>query len=169
MLWRFLRAESQTTKGKFSFLLASTNPYFVEEAAVGGEDNPLHRFVRPRYLPMFTPSERSDMLRRLGKPMGVSFDDGALALIHSEYGGHPFISRQFCSFVSRELPERPLVITELRTKKSIDRFHGQLRNDLDSILKVLSDYYPDEYRLFELLHSDWSIFNPPGGSIFDRR
>jgi AAA+ ATPase superfamily predicted ATPase len=148
-LWRFLRGESITSEGKFVFLLASTNPFFVEEAAFQGEDNPLHRFVRPVYLPMFMKNDIALMLRDLGKKMAVVIDDEAIDLIYSEYGGHPFLSRQFCSFISRELAERPLHLNKDRVKKSIDRFHGQLRADLDAILKIFQDYYPDEYTLFE--------------------
>jgi len=153
-LWRFLRAESQTTKGRFVFLVASTNPYFVEEAAFNGEDNPLHGFVRPRYLPLFTVDELSDMLRKLGKPMGVEFEDAALRRVHFEYGGHPWISRQFCSFVACELRDRPLSLNEARVDKSIERYQGELRDKIDSILKVLTDYYPDEYQLFEKFSRD---------------
>ena len=145
--WRLLRSESQTMHGRFMFLVASTNPYFVEAAQFDGEDNPLYRFIRPVFVPMFSHADLEVMLGDLGKPMGVFLDDAAIETILVEYGGHPFLSRQLCSFISKELPERELHITGNKVQKSLPQFRAYSRSDMDAILKVFGDFYPDELKI----------------------
>jgi hypothetical protein len=153
-LWRLLRSVSQTMDGKFVFLVASTNPYFVESARVETEDNPLYQFLRVKYLPMFSHSDLRTMLTKLGKPMGIAFDDDALSLIHSEFGGHPFLSRQLCSAIAKDLGERPLTVEGRNVEVSILKHRGSFRADLDAILKIFSDFYPEEYALLSVLNND---------------
>jgi hypothetical protein len=153
-LWRLLRSESQTMGGKFVFLVASTNPYFIESAQFAGEDNPIYRFIKPTYLPMFSIDDLSDMLRKLGKPMGVTFTDDALRSIHAEFGGHPFLSRQLCSAISKDLAERPLEVNSRNVEKSIERHASSFRGDIDAILKVFADFYPEERSLLDALGAD---------------
>lgn len=153
-LWRLMRSESQSRAGKFVFLVASTNPYFTEVANVAGEDNPLYRFIRSQYLAPFDVSELTQMLGRLGKPMGVSFEAPAVELIHSWFGGHPFLSRQLCSAIAKALPERPLSVNARNVQVSIDTNGPQFRGDLDAILKVFSDFYPEERVILEEMVKD---------------
>jgi hypothetical protein len=153
-LWRLLRAESQSKPGKFVFLVASTNPYFVEEASVAQEDNPLYRFIKPRFLNPFSIGDLTEMVEKLGRPMGVGFDGGAVEAIHAWFGGHPFLSRQLCSAIARDLPERPLNVTERDVELAIRRHASHFRVDLDAILKVFSDYYPEERQVLQELAKD---------------
>jgi hypothetical protein len=152
--WRVLRSQSQTTDGKFVFLIASTNPYFIETSKLESEDNPLYRFLKSRYLPMFTFAELNDMLHSLGTPMGISFTDGALEIIHAEFGGHPFLSRQLCSEVARDLENRPLVVEDRHVRKTLERYRLAERDDIEAILKVFADFYPEEHELLEALSKD---------------
>jgi hypothetical protein len=152
--WRLLRTISQTIPGQFVFLVASTNPYFVETSKVGDEDNPLYKFLRARYLQMFTLEELGNMLRNLGKPMGITFEDGAIAEIHDEFGGHPFLSRQLCSAIRKDLPQRPLHISQRNAQRSIELHRSATRADIDSILKVFSDFYPEEFETLRVIESD---------------
>lgn len=150
-LWRLLRAESQTNPGKFVFLVASTNPYFTEVANVADEDNPLYQFIKPRYLSPFSVDNLAEMIEKLGRPMGISFRSDAVEAIHSWFGGHPFLSRQLCSAVARDLPERPLTVNARNVEISIATHAAQFRGDLDAILKVFNDYYPEERQVLEEL------------------
>lgn len=150
-LWRLLRAQSQTMSGQFVFLVASTNPYFIESAKFSGEDNPIYRFIKPIYLKMFDSSDLSDMLNKLARPMGITFTEEALGAIHGYFGGHPFLSRQLCSAIASDLPERPLHVDEAKVARTIQRHGPGFRDDLDAILKVFSDFYPDEYELLKTL------------------
>lgn len=153
-LWRMLRAESQARAGKFVFLVASTNPYFTEVANVANEDNPLYRFIRPRYLSPFTSDDLFEMINKLGKPMGVAFGREAVNSIHEWFGGHPFLSRQICSAIARDLPERPLTVNARNVEHSIETHGPQFRGDLDAILKVFDDYYPEERQVLEEIARD---------------
>ena len=153
-LWRLIRAQSQTMSGQFVFLVASTNPYFIESAKFAGEDNPIYRFIRAHYLSMFTGEELAEMLRKLARPMGITFADAALEAIHRYFGGHPFLSRQLCSAIASDLPQRPLHVDEANVQRTIQRHAAGFRDDLDAILKVFSDFYPDEFDLLTVLGKD---------------
>ena len=153
-LWRLLRSESQNSAGKFVFLLASTNPYFTETPSFENEDNPLYRFVRATYLTMFEIDELTQMLQSLGRPMGVSFEEDAIREIFMEFGGSPFLSRQLCSHITKELGTRPLHVTKRNVEKGIQTFRAAAREDMDAILKVLADFYPEELALLRSFHSD---------------
>ncbi len=153
-LWRLLRAQSQTMAGKFAFLVASTNPYFIESAKFSGEDNPIYRFIKAHYLKMFTGEELSDMLRKLAQPMGITFSENALLAIHRYFGGHPFLSRQLCTALAADLPQRPLHVEDVNVQRTIQRHAAGFRDDLDAILKVFSDFYPDEFDLLSALGHD---------------
>lgn len=153
-LWRLLRSEAQARSGKFTFLVAATNPYFVESAKFNDEDNPLYRFIRPIYLPMFSPADLSEMLHKLGKPMGVTFRTNALEEIYRHFGGHPLLSRQLCSAIAKDLHERPLEVDARHVRQTLQRKGELFNNDMDAILKVFSDYYPDEFSLLQSLAKD---------------
>jgi hypothetical protein len=152
--WRLLRSVAQNQTGQFVFLVASTNPYFVEAAKVNDEDNPLYRYLKTRYLQMFTVEELGFMLRYLGKPMGIAFEDGAIDEIHKEFGGHPFLSRQLCSAIGKDLPERPLTITDRQARRSIESHRVATRSDIDAILKVFADFYPEEFETLKSIQED---------------
>ncbi|HUZ48980.1 MAG TPA: hypothetical protein VMW12_04445 [Candidatus Dormibacteraeota bacterium] len=153
-LWRLMRSESQIRAGKFVFLVASTNPYFAEVANVAGEDNPLYRFIKARYLTPFGVDDLAEMIGKLGQPMGVSFQREAVESIHEWFGGHPFLSRQLCSAIARDLPERPLIANARNVDISIESNGSQFRGDLDAILKLFSDFYPEEREILQELAED---------------
>jgi hypothetical protein len=150
-LWRLLRALSQSLSGRFVFLVASTNPYFVEEPIFQDEDNPLYAFVKATYLGLFTYPQLSDMLSTLGRRMGINFDSKALEILFDEYGGHPYLSRRLCSFIAATHPERPLTVTSAMMQTDIGAFFEQIVVDHRGILQVFKEYYPDEHSLMELL------------------
>lgn len=153
-LWRLLRAVSQELRGKFVFLVASTSPYFIEAAKVTSEDNPIYRFIKPQYLSMFNKADLGDMLTKLGKPMGITFSLDAIDKIHEYFGGHPFLSRQLCSAIAADLPMRPLHVERSNVERTIQHHAAGFKDDLDAILKVFSDFYPDEFDLLCKLGKD---------------
>lgn len=153
-LWRLLRSVSQQQQGKFVFLVASTNPYFIEAAKVTTEDNPIYRFIKPQYLNMFSRADLADMLIKLAKPMGITFVPDALDKIHEYFGGHPFLSRQLCSAIAADLPTRPLHVEKANVEKTIQQHAAGFKDDLDAILKVFSDFYPEEFDLLCKLGKD---------------
>lgn len=152
--WRLLRAVSQELRGRFVFFVASTSPYFIEAAKVTSEDNPIYRFIKPQYLSMFSKTDLADMLRKLAKPMGITFSPDALDRIHEYFGGHPFLSRQLCSAIAADLPERPLHVEKSNVDRTIQYHAAGFRDDLDAILKVFADFYPDEFDLLCKLGKD---------------
>ncbi|MCS5967306.1 hypothetical protein LNP26_00195 [Klebsiella variicola subsp. variicola] len=54
--------------------------------------------------------------------MGIKFAKGAVPAIVKLTGGHPFFSRQFCSFLAEKYIDRPLLITEAIIEESVDQY-----------------------------------------------
>ena len=143
-LWRMLRATHQQVSGRLVFLMASTNPFFSEQAEFDDQDNPMYRFVKPYYLQFFEKIELTDMLSRLGRPMGIHFEEECFDIICREYGGHPFLSRQLCSHLSRYNAARPLQVSAKMMLAAKIKSQGQVHSDMNGILKIFRDYYPIE-------------------------
>jgi hypothetical protein len=101
------------------------------------------------------------MVRKLGRFMGLKFDELLYAKLTDDYGGHPFLIRQICSKIHRHCKgERPVNVT----KKIYEDVRSMSKIDTDQylemILQVLMDWYPDEYEMINFLsHGDYESFN----------
>jgi hypothetical protein len=81
-------------------LAAGINPNLVELAHLYGRPNPLFQFLRIHYIEPLDREELAKMVRTLGKKTGLKFTDArTIDELQAEYGGHPLLSRQACSFV----------------------------------------------------------------------
>lgn len=130
---------------QFVFLLASTNPNFIRQE-FHGVQNPLLASIDDRYVELFTIRQLTEMLQNLGRPMGVTLSQGALAEIYRLFGGHPFLSRQFCSILCERV-NGPITFTTEDVRNVYAERQGLLDNDFLTILENLRVIFPTEYRL----------------------
>lgn len=81
-------------------LCAGVNPALFEHPQIRGVANPLYQFARLKFIAPLDREELAQMVRTLGKRTGMRFRDAELidALLR-EYGGHPLLTRQACSYV----------------------------------------------------------------------
>ena len=103
MLWSV-----QSEIRRISFIVAGVNPYLVELDLVDGIQNPVFGIIKHVMLTGMSLDDLGIMIRRIGRQMGLDFDDNAVGYIHSHYGGHPLLSRLACSFTNKKIMERTL-------------------------------------------------------------
>ena len=54
------------------------------------------------------------MVRKLGRIMGLRFDEIIYGKLTEDFGGHPFLIRHVCSVINRISPaERPVIVDKI--------------------------------------------------------
>ena len=110
LFWQTLRGFYQRHQSVFTYMLVGTNPSCVEQSMIAGHENPLFGSIPSDYVPSFTVEQTREMVRKLGRYMGLHFDEMLYAKLVEDFGGHPFLIRQFCSEIHKackgDRPER---------------------------------------------------------------
>ncbi|WP_445620503.1 hypothetical protein ACUN8C_00855 [Kushneria sp. Sum13] len=137
-----------------SFIIAGVNPTIVEKDSINGIQNPLFGIVPHQYLTGLCSEEVKIMIKKLGKRMGLKFESDTCCKIHNWYGGHPLLTRQACSNLNTFLNgknEKPIQVDG----KKFNEHKGQIDRELvfysDHVISEIRQFYPEEYRLLELL------------------
>jgi hypothetical protein len=125
--------------------------------SIGGVQNPLFGIVSYQFLRGLTEDETRNMIRTLGKRMGLKFDHEAANYIFERYGGHPLLTRMACSTTNNIIKEnnedRPVNITSFRLKNEEQERDAELIFYCRHVVSELKQFYPDEYEMLELLAS----------------
>ena len=150
--WQTLRAFFQRNPAVFTYMLVGTNPNSVEKTKINGHENPLYSSVPSIYIPSFTLDQTRDMTGTLAKYVGLNFDDLVFARLTEDYGGHPFLIRQACSYLNKHCPgERPLAVDKPLYKDLMKAFSRDASSYLEMIVEVLREFYLDEYQMLKFL------------------
>ncbi len=148
--WQSIRSAFQQTDNVFSFCIFGTNPKCIEVPTILGKDNPIFNAFQPHYIPGFDQDRVREMVRRLGRLMGIKFDEGIYTRLTEDYGGHPFLIRQVCSAIAKQYPARPVQIDRLKYFAVRDAFNRE--NDyFNMLLEVLRQFYSEEYEMLTML------------------
>lgn len=151
-LWQTLRTVFQKHDNLLSYLIVGTNPLCVEQAKIGGKDNPIFNGIPFEYIDRFDVPQTREMVKRLGNFMGLKFEEIIYARLTEEYGGHPFLIRHVCSLINNlNKTERPTIINRLLYEEAKKEFDLRYHNYIEMILGVLEEYYIDEYNMLVLL------------------
>jgi hypothetical protein len=160
LFWQTLRSAYHQLQGKsiFTFLIAGTNPLCVEKSSINGSDNPLFQQFKPTFIAPFEIEHTKDMVQRLGGYMGLIFTDEICTHLNEDFGGHPLLIRQMCSFIHRQIigerKQRPFEIDKAfynQCKKNFYESESGFIKYVQMILCVLENNYPDEYYMLEQL------------------
>lgn len=156
LFWQSLRSIFQRNPNLLSYLIVGTNPTCIELPKIENIDNPIFNHFNPMYIPGFDFKDTREMVRKLGKRMGLQFDEAIYSRLTDDFGGHPFLMRHVCSLVSREVKEleRPVRIGRQSYQNAKKEFSLNYSNYLEMIISVLKDYYPDEYEMLTMLAND---------------
>jgi len=150
--WQTLRSLFQRRSELFSYLLVGTNPLCVEMARVGGADNPIFAQVPIEYVPGFGVSDTRDMVRKLGRTMGLEFDEILYGFLTDDFGGHPYLIRHVCSVINRLCQTaRPVKVDKTLYVNAVDRFGKEYSSHVEMILGVLKTSFPDEFDMLRFL------------------
>lgn len=147
----------QTIYKNLVFILAGVNPSVVETDTVSGVQNPLFGIVPSVFLKGFEEEEVKNLVRTLGKRMGMKFTLEANHFLFNKYGGHPLLTRLACSWLNKyflihKIP-KPVELLESVLLQTQDDRDSDLTFYCKHIVSELKDFYPDEYEMLELLSS----------------
>ena len=159
--WKAIRSIYQSRKNKyFSFCIVGTNPVCIEYPQILHADNPIFKAVEPTFIQGFNRAQTRKMIRTLGRVMGISFEESIYQKLTDEYGGHPFLIRHVCSYISQKNIKRPITISKTNYENGKQEFNKQETEYFDMILGVLKDFYKEEYELLTYLAvKDYDTFH----------
>ena len=71
LFWQSLRSMFQRNNNFISYLIVGTNPTCIELPKIDNIDNPIFNHFNPLYIPGFEIKDTREMVRKLGKRMGL--------------------------------------------------------------------------------------------------
>lgn len=149
--WQSIRSAYQNSpRGVFTFCILGTNAKCIEEPLIQGADNPIFNIFQPKYIPGFNVSQTREMVRKLGRLMGIKFDEVIYSKLTEDYGGHPFLVRRVCSMIAQNYPDRPVAIDRIKYQTIRDKFNKE-SDYFKMLLEVLKQFYEIEYEMLEYL------------------
>jgi len=155
LFWQTMRYFYQRNSSVLTYMLVGTNPNCVETPTFGIHDNPLFCSIPIQYVPSFDVEKTREMVRKLGRYMGIKFDNLIYSKLTDDFGGHPFLIRQMCSYLNSLCNgNRPSTIDKPLYERAKKQFLYQSKQYVEMILQVLLDWYPDEYDMLVLLAND---------------
>lgn len=158
--WKAIRSTYQMSGSKFTYCIVGTNPICIEYSKIEHAENPIFCGVTPVYVPGFSVSQTRNMVRKLGRIMGLKFDETLYSKMTEDYGGHPFLIRRLCSFISNEFTDRPVTIDRIKYSSCKEEFNKTQGKYFDMLLDVLIEFFPLEYEMLKYLAiGDKSTFN----------
>lgn len=163
--WQVLRGTYQKfrTENVFTYLITGTNPRCIEKPSINKVDNPIFAQFPPIYIAAFDVIQTKEMIDRLGGYMGLIFDDVVCGKLVEDFGGHPMLMRQVCSYIHHSIIEnRPYTINKTQYEKLKEKFLND-ENGFDKyavmVLEVLNNWYNDEHYMLTLLSiGDYQTF-----------
>lgn len=159
--WQTLRSIFQKLDNVFSYMVIGTNPLCVETPTVWGKDNPIFNQLPYEYIPGFDVPQTREMVRKIGRIMGLKFDEIIYGKLTDDFGGHPYLIRHVCSVINRITPPtRPTQIDKNIYEQAKNIFIRDYTSYIEMILEVLSRFYNEEHEmLVYLANGDMKIFN----------
>ncbi|HEY2042656.1 MAG TPA: hypothetical protein VGH11_08270 [Jatrophihabitans sp.] len=149
----FIQRRDMQGKSRPVLLCAGVDPGLFERPKIRRLANPLYQFASIQFIKPMDRDELQEMVRTLGKRTGMRFREHELIdRLLSEYGGHPLLTRQACSFVHRRRPRA--VVPYQVTLDDIDRATTATGpgTPLDHALDVpasFEEWYPEESALLD--------------------
>lgn len=143
--WKGLRALHQASNGAFCYIIAGVNPHILETDLIGRHDNPLFSTMHEYYLEPFDRGTTTEMVRQLARTMGIRVEPEVYDQLFRVYGGHPFLTRQACSYLVKSISARPGVLNMAHLEKHQAALDRRLDRNVKQILTVLATWYPEEY------------------------
>ena len=158
-------AQTERYRGLLSSVVVAANAAISERGYWEGRENPVFALYRPVFLPPLSENECVEMIRTLGKGMSVYWEDGAIRLVFTETGGHPFLTRALCSQITRRHTTRPLMVTYDMVVEQIPHFIREEGDKLEQITELMRNNFPDEETLLEQIALDEAPTELPDESL----
>ena len=152
--WQLLWS-TQSEIRRISFIIAGVNPYSVELDLIDGIQNPVFGIVRRSMITGMNRDDVHAMVKRIGKQMGLDFEDSSLDYLYQRYGGHPLLTRMACSYTNKRIADRqlsrPVKLDASNLKNTELERDSELQFYCRHIVSELIEFYKDEYQMLEML------------------
>lgn len=96
-LFRLLRGWAQTRQGDVSLILVGRDPTYLSAPEIDGVTSALMAWCIPMWLGPLHPLKAGELLRMLGRRVGLHVGPVSTAVAQRWTGGHPLLHRQFGS------------------------------------------------------------------------
>lgn len=145
-------------KDSIGIVCAGVDPAIFERPLLDGRDNLLYKFVRLSFLSPMKKDEMQEMVRSLGRRMGLRYRDPAtIDFLFREFGGHPLLTRKACSAAAGTRPDDVIpwhVPLEALQETLHRRGPNTPRTEVADVLKSFADWFGDEAAMLPLLWSE---------------
>jgi photosystem II stability/assembly factor-like uncharacterized protein len=108
--------------GRLSLVVASLNPSINRINAWNSEQNPSFNLFQETYLSPLTQEDCIQMVRNIGRQVGLVYSDESLEAIAALSGGHPFLARQLCSLLYKQRGRQPGQIEAADVPAAVEHF-----------------------------------------------
>ncbi len=96
-LFRLLRGWAQTRQGCVSLILVGRDPTYLSAPEIEGVTSALTAWCTPMWLGPLDPLNAVELLRKIGRRVGLNIGPASAELAQRWTGGHPLLHRQFGS------------------------------------------------------------------------
>jgi excisionase family DNA binding protein len=157
--------QTERYRGLLSSVVVAANASISERGYWESRENPVFALYKTVFLPPFSEEECVEMIRTLGQGMSVRWEDEAVKIIFSETGGHPFLTRLFCSRIIQHYRTRPLIVTAEMVRDQIVPFIRSEGSNLEQITELLHRNFPEEEEFLLQIALDEAPDNLPDESL----
>jgi hypothetical protein len=98
------------------------------------------RCKRKIALSSLTEEQCNGMITSLGAQMGLRYSEETLSRLYYETGGHPYVTRQVCSLIAKNLRRSKIIPTDPNTDDYIDVQVRDVELAVNEYLEYKSDY-----------------------------
>jgi hypothetical protein len=102
------------------------------------------------FLPSLVEEHCNQMISGLGVQMGLMYSEEALSRVYYETGGHPYVTRQLCSLIAKNLRRSKMIPLD---EQAVPQSVVSVREVEQAVAEYLE--YKSEY-----LHTLWQQFSP---------
>jgi hypothetical protein len=132
------------------------------------QDNPEFRPYRKVVLSFLSEDECNQMINAIGAQMGLVYTEESLSRIYYETSGHPYITRQLCSLIAKNLKD---LNTEAWTVNASDLMTVQVRDVEQAVSEYIeykSDYLESIWRQLSRIEQEILLtITAKGSCTFD--
>lgn len=153
-----IQRRDATNANSMVLLCAGVDPAIFDRPILEGRDNLLYKVVRLDFLAPMDREEMAEMVRALGKRMGLRYrDHRVIDFLFQQYGGHPLLTRKACSWASRGRPPEEIpwdVPLNAVVAASERRGRDTPATQASDVLASFTEWFPDEADFLRLLWSE---------------
>lgn len=164
--------QSANPQSGLVLVCAGVDPALFERPVLGsGADNLLYKLVRLMYLAPLSREEMAEMVRDLGRRMGVRVrDHEVIDFLFDEYGGHALLTRKACSLATRRRQKDEIpwhMSLDAVEQAAAQEGEGSPFRQAGEILASFGEWFHDEADLLRDLWSADSEERELGRMLYD--